>query len=52
MTLINTLTAVIGIMTILISIVILLENRSPSRTVAWLMVLILLPGVESLYIYI
>lgn len=53
MTLINALTAVIGIMTILISIVILLENRSPSRTVAWLMVLILLPGVGIfIYLYI
>ncbi len=53
MTMLNVLTIVSTIMTILISIVILLENRSPSRTVAWLMVLILLPGVGIfLYLYI
>lgn len=53
MTLINVLTIVFTILTIIISIVILLENRSPSRTVAWLMVLILLPVVGIfLYLYI
>lgn len=34
----------------MISIILVLENRSPARTVAWLLVLILLPGI-GIFIY-
>lgn len=39
--------------TLLVSILIILDNRSPTRTMAWLLALIFLPGVGMfLYLYI
>ncbi|MBS4040666.1 MAG: cardiolipin synthase [Flavobacteriales bacterium] len=49
--LINTLTISFTVLTIIISIMIVLENRGPSRTVAWLLVLILLP-VVGIFFYL
>ena len=41
------------ISTILLSIVIILDNRNPTRTMAWLLTLIFLPGIGIfLYLYI
>lgn len=52
-TVLNVLTIFFTILTILISIIIVLENRNPSKTVAWLLVLILLPVVGIFfYLYI
>ncbi|MBM7614978.1 cardiolipin synthase [Alkaliphilus hydrothermalis] len=53
MSLLNGFTIFFTILTISISVMILMENRSPSRTVAWLLVLILLPVIGIfLYLYI
>ncbi len=53
MTILNILTIFFTLLTVLISIIILLENRSPSRTLAWLLVLLWLPVVGIfLYLYI
>ena len=49
--LISTLTISFTVLTIIISIMIVLENRGPSRTVAWLLVLILLP-VVGIFFYL
>lgn len=46
-------TALFTITTILVSILIILDNRNPSRTVAWLLALIFLPVIGIfLYLYI
>lgn len=50
---IRIISILLTVLNIFIGAVILLENRNPSRTIAWLMVLILLPGVGIfLYLYI
>lgn len=53
MTVFGGLTAVYTIMVMVLSILIILENRNPTRTVAWILVLIFLPYLGMfLYLYI
>lgn len=47
------LSGVFAVTVIVLSILIILENRNPTRTMAWILVLIFLPGVGIfLYLYI
>ncbi|SDK84054.1 cardiolipin synthase [Natronincola ferrireducens] len=53
MDILSIFTTLFTITTILVSILIILDNRNPSRTVAWLLALIFLPVVGMfLYLYI
>ena len=46
------ITTIFFITILLIGIVIFFENREPSKTAAWLLILILLPIVGFFYIYL
>jgi len=47
------LIGIFAVTVIVLSIIILLENRNPTRTMAWILVLIFLPGIGIfLYLYI